>query len=275
MLKGAQISLGDVNEDYKAFVDKFKPKKTTDDCYTPANIYEAIKDWACKEYEIDPETIIRPFWPGGDYEREHYPEGCVVLDNPPFSILSQIVDMYTANGIRFFLFAPCLTNFASGKMKCSHIITAEAITYENGARVDTAFLTNLDTCFARTAPEQTRRIKEEDEKNRKAQTRELPKYAYPDEVLTAAMLRYMAAHDTDFRVGFDEVYFIRELASQAEVGKAIFGGGVLLSRKAAAEKAAAEKAAAEKAAAEKRNAIRWKLSEAEIEIIERLSKGGQ
>lgn len=43
MLKGAQISLGDVNEDYKAFVDKFKPKKTTDDCYTPANIYEAVK----------------------------------------------------------------------------------------------------------------------------------------------------------------------------------------------------------------------------------------
>ena len=263
MLKGAQISLGDVNAEYKAFVDKFKPKKTTDDCYTPANIYEAIKDWACKEYGIDPETIIRPFWPGGDYEREHYPEGCTVLDNPPFSILSQIVDMYTANGIRFFLFAPCLTNFTSGKMKCSHIITAEAITYENGARVDTAFLTNLDTCFARTAPELTRRIKEEDEKNRKAQTREIPKYVYPDEVLTAAMLRYMAAHDTDFRVGFEDVYFIRELASQAEVGKAIFGGGVLLSRKAAAEKAAAEKA----------DVTRWKLSPGEIEIIERL--GGE
>lgn len=27
------------NEDYKAFVDKFKPKKTTDDCYTPQHIY--------------------------------------------------------------------------------------------------------------------------------------------------------------------------------------------------------------------------------------------
>ena len=225
MLKGAQISLGDVNAEYKAFVDKFKPKKTTDDCYTPENIYEAIKDWACQEYGIDPETIIRPFWPGGDYEREHYPEGCTVLDNPPFSILSQIVDMYTANGIRFFLFAPCLTNFASGKMKCSHIITAESITYENGARVDTSFLTNLDTCFARTAPELTRRIKEEDKKNRNLDTKELPKYAYPDEVLTAAMLRYMAVHGTDFRVGFDQVYFVRELAAQAEVGKAIFGGG--------------------------------------------------
>ena len=29
---------------WQEFVDKFKPKKTTDDCYTPANIYEAVAD---------------------------------------------------------------------------------------------------------------------------------------------------------------------------------------------------------------------------------------
>lgn len=28
--------------DYDSFLEKFKPKKTTDDCYTPANIYEAV-----------------------------------------------------------------------------------------------------------------------------------------------------------------------------------------------------------------------------------------
>ena len=33
------------NEEYQAFADKFKPKKTTDDCYTPPNIYEAVKTW--------------------------------------------------------------------------------------------------------------------------------------------------------------------------------------------------------------------------------------
>jgi hypothetical protein len=26
--------------DYEGFLDKFQPKKTTDDCYTPANVYE-------------------------------------------------------------------------------------------------------------------------------------------------------------------------------------------------------------------------------------------
>ena len=28
--------------DYDAFVDKFVPKKTTDDCYTPQPVYDAV-----------------------------------------------------------------------------------------------------------------------------------------------------------------------------------------------------------------------------------------
>ena len=39
------------SKDYKEFVDKFKPKKTTDDCYTPDTIYEFVKDWAIKEMD--------------------------------------------------------------------------------------------------------------------------------------------------------------------------------------------------------------------------------
>ena len=42
---------------YEEFVDKFKPKKTTDDCYTPDTIYEVVKDWAIKEMD----------WGGGRY----------------------------------------------------------------------------------------------------------------------------------------------------------------------------------------------------------------
>lgn len=37
-----QMSIGDINPEYKEFVDKFKPKKTTDDCYTPENVYKAV-----------------------------------------------------------------------------------------------------------------------------------------------------------------------------------------------------------------------------------------
>ena len=38
-------------ETYEEFVGKFKPKLTTDDCYTPENVYETVKAWAIKEYE--------------------------------------------------------------------------------------------------------------------------------------------------------------------------------------------------------------------------------
>ncbi|MEF2675889.1 MAG: hypothetical protein U0M70_06610 [Eubacteriales bacterium] len=89
---------------YEEFVEKFKPKKTTDDCYTPPEIYEAVKEWACAEYSIDPGTVVRPFWPGGDYEAFDYPEGCTVIDNPPFSILKKICDFYAQKGIKYFLF---------------------------------------------------------------------------------------------------------------------------------------------------------------------------
>lgn len=52
-------------ETYEEFVEKFKPKKTTDDCYTPPEIYEAVKEWACEEYGIDRKRIVRPFYLGG------------------------------------------------------------------------------------------------------------------------------------------------------------------------------------------------------------------
>lgn len=89
------------NPEYEAFMEKFKPKKTTDDCYTPPEIYKVIKDWACKEYGIVESDIVRPFYPGGDYEHHDYPYGCTVLDNPPFSILSRICEFYLERDISF------------------------------------------------------------------------------------------------------------------------------------------------------------------------------
>ena len=99
------------DDEYKAFVEKFKKKKTTDDCYTPPNIYDAIADWVAREYGLSRADFVRPFFPGGDYQRFDYPPGAVVVDNPPFSILAEIVAHYRDTGRRFFLFAPTLTLF--------------------------------------------------------------------------------------------------------------------------------------------------------------------
>ena len=52
-----QLTLFPDNPEYDTFVAKFEPKKTTDDCYTPPLVYEAVKNWACAEYDVDPESL--------------------------------------------------------------------------------------------------------------------------------------------------------------------------------------------------------------------------
>ena len=44
-----QATLFDVTDEdlkYQEFVNKFKTKKTTDDCYTPPEIYAVVRNWA-------------------------------------------------------------------------------------------------------------------------------------------------------------------------------------------------------------------------------------
>ena len=46
--------------DYEAFVDKFKPKLTTDDCYAPQPVYDAILSWVTDRYGIAKEMWYNP-----------------------------------------------------------------------------------------------------------------------------------------------------------------------------------------------------------------------
>ena len=109
------------SKEYDAFMDKFKPKLTTDDCYTPANVYAAVRGWAVDRYGLQGAEIIRPFFPGGDYQAADYPEGCVVIDNPPFSILSDICAWYDEHAVRYFLFCPGMTTFSINAGKCNYL----------------------------------------------------------------------------------------------------------------------------------------------------------
>lgn len=90
-------------ETYEEFVAKFNKEapKTTDDCYTPPDIYEVVLDWAKEHLNIGDRPVVRPFYPGGDFENYDYPENCVVVDNPPFSIFARILKWYNERGIIF------------------------------------------------------------------------------------------------------------------------------------------------------------------------------
>ena len=261
-------------EDYDGFIEKFKPKKTTDDCYTPPAIYECVKEWVHENITpLDGLTIRRPFKPGGDYqaEAEGYSENDVVIDNPPFSILAKIQDFYIARGIKFFLFAPALTLFSAPRAGVTYICAHGNVVYDNGAIVRTSFLTNMegkhriiiagDLC--RKLGIITAQLKA-DQKPSKTVT----KWEYPVELLTSARIGKVAEHGISFKVPFNECSFVSRLDNMA--GASVFGGGYILSEKAAAGKAAAEKAAAEKAAAEESKARTVELSARERDIIHSL-----
>lgn len=249
--------LSDDDEEYQEFLKKFESKKTTDDCYTPDNIYDAVRDWAAEKYEIGNAVIVRPFYPGGDYKSEKYPSGCVVIDNPPFSIISEICEWYTSKRINFFLFAPTLTLLGIMRGAANYVACGCGVVYENGASVNTSFVTNMGGNKIVAAADLREILDDENKKNLKKLHRELPKYSYPDEVLTATMLCYMAAHGVSLEIDGGDAHFIRALDAQKASGKALFGSGFLLSEKAAAEKAAAEKV----------NTDIWELSEREWAIV--------
>ncbi len=263
-----QMRMDDVSQEYREFVEKFKPKKTTDDCYTPKPVYDVIADWVAEEYGLDSSDFVRPFYPGGDYVRYSYTDCSIVVDNPPFSIITEIVTFYEQHKIRYFLFAPYLTVLGIRPASC-RIVTDQDITYSNGAKVATSFVTNLDTALIRTAPELARRI---DKVQRDARPPEKPKYTYPDDVITSTAVGFIGKYGIDFRVYPQDAFFIRTMDAQRSHGKSLYGGGYLLSKRAAAERAAAERAAAERAAAERAAESQYKfiLSPRERAIQEQL-----
>lgn len=250
--------------DYEGFVEKFKPKKTTDDCYTPPAVYAAVKDWACRAYGIDPNKILRPFWPGGDYEALDYPADAVVLDNPPFSCLAQIVRFYQARQIPYFLFAPALTALGYTRIGASVLFTDSKITYHNGAVVNTAFVTSYGENVVEIAPALGEAIKAA---QRKGPSLRRTVYQYPPNLLTTQGVLALARHGVPYELPRREAVFVRALDAMRAEGKEAFGGALLISDQAAARKMAAEQTFSTPDAAAKI----WELSARERDIIQTLN----
>ncbi len=256
-----------LKSDYEAFVEKFKPKKTTDDCYTPPAVYEAVKVWALEEYpDWQGRPVVRPFWPGGDFERFDYPEGCVVIDNPPFSIYAKIVRWYCERGIPFLLFAPGLTAGVFGA-DVTYIVVDVSITYENGAVVNTNFVTNHPgECRVATCPDLRVRL---DEVNKiLKQTKPQPLLSYPSCVTSISMLNKIGHNGIPLEIRKDECEYIRKVGE-----KQIYGAGFILSEEAKRRAEEAKRRAEEakrRAEEAKRSVI--ELTDTEMRILDRLNE---
>ncbi len=247
-----------INETYEEFVEKFGPKRTTDDCYTPPLVYEAIADWVATRYRLNSDDFVRPFQLGGDYEHFDY-SNKIVVDNPPFSILIQIIKFYVDENIKFFLFSPTLTRLVRYSDYCTAIPVGISVTYENGAKVSTSFVTNLEPNEVRmmSAPSLYNVVKKADKQFSKTLTKKVPKYEYPLDVITSAQMYQYSRLGIDFTINRSESKRISALDSQKNSKKSIFGCGLLISGEKKAER---EKAEREKAEV-------WTLSERELKII--------
>lgn len=155
---------------------KYNSRKVNDEFITPPEVYEIVKNYFIKEFNID-ETktrIIRPFYPGGDFEKEDYSGDCLVLDNPPFSLESVICDYFEERNIKYILFAPTKSLFTHTGNH-GYVELGLPILYSKKPEINTSFITNLCKDI-RTAPSLYYNLREEEAKrlNKKIQ----PKYIY-------------------------------------------------------------------------------------------------
>lgn len=250
-------------EDYEGFAEKFKPKKTTDDCYTPQPVYNALLKWIDENVmPLSGVEIVRPFYPGGDYEHFDYKPEAVVIDNPPFSIQSKICRFYNTNGIKYFLFAPTLSLFSSPLPSETYIVTYASIRFENGATVNVSFRTNMIADDTRIMLRGD--LKKILEAENPVMAKKVRKIRYPDNVISAATLGRLVSRGIIWSIPASDTHFIRSLDNSGGV----YGAGYLLSERAASERAALERMPAEQIALEQPEEVI--LSDREWQIIKSL-----
>ena len=256
--KRPQRSGGSANpivfKDYDSYVAKFTEKeRTTDDTFTPKDVYEAVLQYVREVYDMTDKVVLRPFYPGGDFENAEYPENGVVVDNPPFSIFTKIVRFYSDRRIPFFLFGPGMTIGSCTRYCTAVILGGGGITFENKAVVRCNFASNLfgDTVIM-TAPRLTELISKCESQVQKV---DLPTYEYPEELLSVSTMQTLAGGDVEFSVSRKECEIVRRLDAVD-----LFGGHWLLSKAKA------------KAKAKAKDIIKIHLSEREKRIVKRLGE---
>lgn len=270
-LGGSNSSI--VFHDYESFIAKFRDSpKTTDDCFTPKDVYEAVVEWLGSVYDMSDKVILRPFFPGGDYENSDYPENGVVIDNPPFSMFTKIYAFYAAHKIPFFLFGPGMTITSCCKYGCTAVMVDNNIVWDNGAVVRVDFASNLfGDIMAMTAPKLRQMLAACPSQNVK---KSLPSFAYPPEVVRVSDFHVICNGDVEYALHRSECAITKKLDRK----DGMFGDFFLASTEKGEAKEAARLRAQEVARLRvqeaARNAVTVELSLRERRIIERLNGHG-
>lgn len=253
------------SQDYFNWLQKFEKRTTSDDTFTPPAVYDVVLNYVDKHIiKLDGLTVVRPFYPDGDYQQEakSYDDKTIVIDNPPFSIIGKIAKFYHEKGVKFFLFAPALTTFQSLRsLPISVVACGGMVTYDNGAKVNTSFITNLLDVRVKTAPELCQALMTIE----KASKRVLPIYQYPPNVLMVSDLTKLAKAGVNYEVGFNDSVFIAGLDEQKQHGKKLFGSGLLISHAKAKELSDIQ-------IKTQKDMIYWQLSDNEKAIVEKLGQ---
>ena len=169
--------------------------------------------------------------------------------------MTKVVKFYKDHGIDYFLFAPHLTCIGI-RPAHSHICVGVSVTYENGAIVNTSFVSSKGPLI-RSAPDLYRILDEANAANIKAKKGPTkPVYTYPDNVLTSSTVALFSKYGIEYRE--DIGVFVRAMDAQREAGKGIFGSGYIVPEEAARK---AQEAARK---AQKEKARRWGLSTREL-----------
>lgn len=131
--------------------------------------------------------------------------------------------------------------------------------YENGAKVKTAFISNMMGDIAIFGcPDLAKRISRAQIAISCKNKKELPNYAYPIHVLTVSKVAKTVSRGIETIIYDSDVQHISQLSSQVKLKKTIFGSGYLISERAAQERAA------------QKDIIVFELSEEEMNIVKKL-----
>ena len=197
----------------------------------------------------------------------------MVIDNPPFSIMTKVVKFYEERGIDYFLFAPHLTCLGI-RAAHSRICVGVQVTYENGAVVNTSFVASRGPLI-RSAPGLYRILDEANAANIKAKKAPpRPGYTYPDNVMTSSTVALFSKYGIEYRE--DIGVFVRAMDAQREAGKSIFGSGYIVPEEAARKAQEAARKAQEAARkAQKEKSQCWELSMRELAALKAAEETGK